>query len=59
MKQDNMCETAAKVYEERKRMKKLAGISESRDGIRPEIKAQIDQLANNIKQIADELRGGN
>jgi len=47
---------AAIEYETKKRMKKLAGIKEEKTGIRPEIKNQIDQLVNNIKTIADEIR---
>jgi hypothetical protein len=57
MKQENRCETAARAYEERKRMRKLAGINENSGNIRPEVKAQIDLLVNNINKIADELRG--
>jgi hypothetical protein len=55
MKQENRCETAARAYEERKRMRKLAGINENSGNIRPEVKAQIDLLVNNINKIADEL----
>jgi len=59
MKKENRCETAARTYEEKKRMKKLAGIQENRGGIRDNIKSQIDKLANDIKNIANELRGRN
>ena len=56
MKKENRCETAARAYEERKRMKKLAGINENSNNIRPEIKDQIDQLVNNINTLADEFK---
>ena len=46
-------------YEERKRMKKLAGIQEEKKGIDPEFKEKVDQLAKNIKFIADEIRKSN
>jgi hypothetical protein len=49
-------EQAALEYENKKRIKKLAGIKDEKKGIRPEIKNQIDQLATNIKNIADEIR---
>ena len=58
MKEENRCETAARSYEERKRMKKLAGINENSGNIRPEIKNQIDQLVNNINALSDEIRRG-
>jgi hypothetical protein len=53
------CEKAGRDYEERKRMRKLAGIQEEKKGIDPEFKAKVDQLANNIKFIADEIRKRN
>jgi hypothetical protein len=53
------CEKAGKDYEERKRMKKLAGIQEEKKGIDPEFKEKVDQLAKNIKFIADEIRKRN
>jgi hypothetical protein len=59
MKEENRCETAARSYEERKRMKKLAGIQEEKKGIDPEFKEKVDQLAKNIKFIADEIRKRN
>jgi hypothetical protein len=59
MKEENRCETAARLYEERKRMKKLAGIQEEKKGIDPEFKEKVDQLAKNIKFIADEIRKRN
>jgi len=49
-------EQAAIEYETKKRMQKLAGIKEEKTGIRSEVKGQIDQLASNIKTIADEIR---
>jgi uncharacterized protein YdhG (YjbR/CyaY superfamily) len=54
-----LSEKAARDYEERKRMRKLAGLKENTESIRPEIKDQIDQLADNIKYIADEIRKRN
>ena len=59
MKEENRCETAARSYEERKRMKKLAGIQEEKKDIDPEFKEKVDQLAKNIKFIADEIRKSN
>jgi hypothetical protein len=59
MKEENRCETAARSYEKRKRMKKLAGIQEEKKGIDPEFKEKVDQLAKNIKFIADEIRKRN
>ena len=56
MKQENRCETAARAYEERKRMRKLAGINEQNDGIDPEFKAKVQQLGDGIKTLTDELR---
>ena len=53
------CEKAGRDYEERKRMKKLAGIQEEKKGIDPEFKEKVDQLAKNIKYIADEFRKKN
>ena len=53
------CEKAGRDYEERKRMKKLAGIQEEKKGIDPEFKEKVDQLAKNIKFIADEIRKRN
>ena len=52
-------EKAAIGYEERKRMKKLAGIQEEKKDIDPEFKEKVDQLAKNIKFIADEIRKSN
>ena len=54
-----LSEKAARDYEERKRIRKLAGLKENTENIRPEIKDQIDQLADNIKYIADEIRKRN
>ena len=56
MNKENRCETAARAYEERKRMRKLAGISEQNDGIDPEFKAKVHKLGDGIKKLADELR---
>lgn len=56
MKQENRCETAARAYEERKRMRKLAGITEQNDGIDPEFKAKVQKLVDGINTIANELR---
>jgi hypothetical protein len=56
MENTNRCEKAARAYEERKRMRKLAGINENTGNIRPEIKDQIDQLVNNINALADGIR---
>ena len=56
MKQENKCETAAKAYEERKRMRKLAGISEQNDGIDPEFKAKVHALGDGIKKLTNILR---
>ena len=56
MENTNRCENAARAYEERKRMRKLAGINENSGNIRPEIKDQIDQLVNNINALADGIR---
>ena len=56
MKQENRCETAARAYEERKRMRKLAGITEQNDGIDPEFKAKVQKLADGINMLTDELR---
>jgi hypothetical protein len=56
MENINRCENAARAYEERKRMRKLAGINENTGNIRPEIKDQIDQLVNNINALADGIR---
>ena len=56
MKQENRCETAARAYEERKSMRKLAGINEQNDGIDPEFKAKVQKLGDGIKTLTDELR---
>jgi hypothetical protein len=56
MKQENRCETAARAYEERKRMRKLAGITEQNDGIDSEFKAKVQKLADGINMLTDELR---
>jgi len=53
------CEKAGRDYEERKRMRKLAGIQEEKKGIDHEFKEKVDQLAKNIKFIADEIRKRN
>jgi DNA-binding ferritin-like protein len=53
------CEKATSDYEERKRMRKLAGIQEEKKEIDPEFKEKVDQLAKNIKYIADEIRKRN
>lgn len=50
------CEKAGRDYEERKRMKKLAGIQEEKKGIDPEFKEKVDKLADGIKKITDELK---
>jgi hypothetical protein len=52
-------EKAARDYEERKRMRKLAGIQEEKEGVDPEFKEKVDKLAKNIKFIADEIRKRN
>jgi hypothetical protein len=52
-------EKAARDYEERKRMRKLAGIQEEKKGIDPEFKAKVDQLANNIIELTNELKQRN
>jgi hypothetical protein len=49
-------EKAARDYEERKRMKKLAGIQEEKKGIDPEFKEKVDKLANGIIELANELK---
>jgi hypothetical protein len=50
------CEKAGKDYEERKRMRKLAGIQEEKKGIDPEFKAKVDKLADGIIKLTDELK---
>ena len=50
------CEKAGRDYEERKRMKKLAGIQEEKKGIDPEFKAKVDKLADGIIKLTDELK---
>jgi hypothetical protein len=50
------CEKAGRDYEERKRMRKLAGIQEEKKGIDPEFKAKVDKLANNIIELTDEIK---
>jgi hypothetical protein len=59
MKKENRCETAARAYEERKRMKKLAGINEQNVGVDPEFKAKVQKLGDGIKALTDELRRRN
>jgi len=56
MKKENRCETIVKAYEERRRMQKLAGISEQNDGIDPEFKLKVEKLGDGIKTLTDELR---
>jgi hypothetical protein len=56
MENTNRCENAARAYEERKRMRKLAGITEQNDGIDPEFKAKVQKLGDGIKTLTDELR---
>lgn len=50
------CEKAGRDYEERKRMKKLAGIQEEKKGVDPEFKEKVDKLANNIIELTDEIK---
>lgn len=50
------CEKAVRDYEERKRMKQLAGIQEEKKGIDPEFKEKVDKLANNIIELTDEVK---
>jgi hypothetical protein len=50
------CEKAGRDYEERKRMRKLAGIQEEKKGIDPEFKAKVDKLADGIIKLTDELK---
>jgi hypothetical protein len=49
-------EKAARDYEERKRMKKLAGIQEEKEGVDPEFKEKVDKLANGIIELTNELK---
>lgn len=49
-------EKAGRDYEERKRMRKLAGIQEEKKGIDPEFKAKVDKLADGIIKLTDELK---
>ena len=56
MNKENRCETAARAYEERKRMKKLAGINEQNDGIDSEFKEKVRKLGEGIKNLTDELK---
>lgn len=56
MKKENRCETAARAYEERKRMKKLAGINEQSMGVDPEFKEKVRKLGDGIKNLTDEVR---
>lgn len=51
-----LCEKAGRDYEEKKRMKKLAGIKEEKTGINPEFKAKVDKLADGIIKLTDELK---
>jgi hypothetical protein len=53
------CEKAGRDYEERKRMRKLAGIQEEKKGIDSEFKVKVDQLANNIIELTNELKQRN
>ena len=50
------CEKAGRDYEEKKRMRKLAGIQEEKKGIDPEFKAKVDKLADGIIKLTDELK---
>ena len=59
MNKQNRCETATRAYEERKRMKKLAGINEQNVGVDPEFKAKVQKLGDGIKALTDELRRRN
>jgi hypothetical protein len=59
MNEENRCETAARSYEERKRMKKLAGINEQNVGVDPEFKEKVQKLGDGIKSLTDELRRRN
>ncbi len=56
MENTNRCEKAARAYEERKRMRKLAGITEQNDGIDPEFKAKVKELCEGIKTFIDKLK---
>ena len=59
MNEENRCETAARSYEERKLMKKLAGINEQNVGVDPEFKEKVQKLGDGIKSLTDELRRRN
>ena len=50
------CEKAGRDYEERKRMRKLAGIQEEKEGVDPEFKEKVDKLANGIIELTNELK---
>ena len=49
-------EKAARDYEERKRMKKLAGIQEEKKSIDLEFKEKVDKLTNGIIELANEIK---
>ena len=56
MKKESRCETAAKAYEAKKRMQKLAGISEQGGGVSPEFKEKVHALGDGIKKLTDILK---
>jgi hypothetical protein len=49
-------EKSGRDYEERKRMRRLAGIQEEKKGVDPEFKEKVDKLANNIIKLTDEIK---
>ena len=55
MKNKGIHEKAAIDFNEKKRMKKLAGIHEGKKPLSPEFKEKIDQLAINSRRFLDEF----
>jgi len=49
-------ESAVQEQEDIKRLQELANMSPDQNQLRPEIKKEIDTLATNIRNLADDLR---
>lgn len=56
MENKGIYEKAAINFNEKKRMKKLAGIQENKKTLSPEFKEKIDQLAINSRKDLDEIK---
>ena len=48
-------ENIIKKHEEKKRLQELANVKNKKKGIRIDIKEKIDQLAQNLKNFANEV----